>query len=303
MCLLIFKPADKKLPDTHLVVASDNNPHGCGIAVAMGDRIIIEKNPLWKAEQIINRLAHYEGHPAIVHFRFATHGSKNEANTHPFKLNDNWVAAHNGVISSIKTLDDESDTRAFLRQNVIPILEHGWELDQEDIIELLSQEMGSYNKMTFLRKDGVYGIANERQGHWKDGNWYSNHGYINHNHHYDWDLEDYYSHRYHGGSCSYPSPSTSGKGKVIDEQKSPLLMLPERSNNYKEVWHQMNTIATVCDCCGEDVWGPFMYEQESKMIVCKACTKWLPDSLHLPKDIKSNSFDTLSAEEAAKMMH
>lgn len=303
MCLLIFKPADKTIPDTHLVTASDNNPHGCGIAVAMGDRVIIEKDPTWKAEQIINRLMHYEGHPAIVHFRYATHGSKNDANTHPFKLNDNWVAAHNGVISSIKTLEDESDTRAFLRLNVIPILEHGWELDQEDIVELLSQEMGSYNKMTFLRKDGVYSIANEKQGHWKDGNWYSNHGYIQHSHNrYDWDLDDYYNQKYHGGgSCVYNKPSY---GKVIDEQKSSLLMLPERSNNYQEVWHNLNTIATVCDCCGEDIWGPFLYEQESKMTVCKECTKWLPDSLHIPKTkLENDPFQDMNADEIESMMH
>lgn len=309
MCLLLFKPADKIIPDKHLVVADRNNPHGCGIAVAMGDRIIIEKAPTWSADHIIKLLNKYEGHPAIVHFRYATHGSKNVENTHPFRLNDDWVAAHNGIISNVKTLEDESDTRAFLRLNVIPMLENNWKLTDEDVIKLLSHEMGTGNKMTFMDKEGNIAIANESAGHWNEGIWYSNGGYKTCNYYAvddDYDYEQaYWDSQYyegHGKAFGYgppyhpvtppiaPSYSTtkfSAFGKVIEEtdenvSASALMVLPDKVNNYKENWLTMDTLNTTCDCCHEEIWGPFAIETSQQMIVCKDCCRFLPTSLRLP---------------------
>ena len=310
MCLLLFKPADKIVPDKHLVVADRNNPHGCGIAVAMGDRIIIEKAPSWGAEEIIKLLNKYEGHPVIVHFRYATHGSKNVENTHPFRLNDDWVAAHNGVISNVKTLDDESDTRAFLRLNVIPMLENKWKLTDADVLKLLAQEMGTSNKMTFMDKEGNIAIANESQGHWKEGIWYSNGGYNTCNYYgyaddYDYDYEQAYWDSKHYDKYHGPTPPTAPKysttrysafGRIIEEDAveitepvspSALMVLPDKMNNYKENWLVMDTLNTTCDCCHEAIWGPYAIETNGQMIVCQKCSRFLPTSLHLPKGFRT----------------
>lgn len=307
MCLLLFKPADKIVPDKHLVIADRNNPHGCGIAVAMGDKIIIEKAPSWGAEEIIKLLAKYEGHPAIVHFRFATHGSKNVENTHPFRLNEEWVAAHNGVISNVKTLHDESDTRAFLRLNVIPILENQWKLTDDDVIKLLAQEMGIGNKMTFMDKTGNIAIANEDQGHWKDGIWYSNHGYGACNYYgmdddYDYEQAYWDSRAYHGSTNYHPvTPAISTSrfsafGRVIEEDTvsppaSSLMVLPDKVNSYKENWMVMDTLNTFCDCCHEQIWGAYALESTNNMIVCQDCSRFLPNSLNLPKSFKKDSIE------------
>ena len=94
MCLLIFKPAGKAIPDSFLKTAAEKNPHGCGIAFAKENKIVVEKSSRWGAGEIINVLEKNIEHPSIIHFRFATHGSQSKENTHPFLLNEQWVAAH-----------------------------------------------------------------------------------------------------------------------------------------------------------------------------------------------------------------
>jgi len=290
MCLLIYKPANAIIPDRFLVNAEQNNPHGSGVAFAMGDKIIMEKDPKWGAEEMIKCLERYKGYPAIVHFRYATHGSQNHANTHPFLLNNEWVAAHNGIIT-IPTQEDESDTRAFLRQHVIPFLMQGWSLNQEDVLKLLSDEMGSYNKMTFLKKDGTIGIANEKSGHWKDGVWYSNAGY---NSSYycgmgsEWDDDDdnsWIAEHYKAKDAAATSSSrttVAGLHVPNHNDSSSLTVLPEKSNNYQEKWHLMNTDSIVCDCCGDYVQGDFLFESTNNMYVCSRCRGFLPSSVNIP---------------------
>lgn len=54
--------------------------------------------------------------PALIHCRYATHGSKCESNCHPFLSDDEaWAFAHNGILS-IQPTDDKTDSEtAFLR--------------------------------------------------------------------------------------------------------------------------------------------------------------------------------------------
>lgn len=190
MCLLIFKPEGKSIPYEYLAEADISNPHGCGIAHADGKRIRIDKHPKWGCDEIAECLAKIGDAPAIVHFRFATHGSQNPENTHPFPLPKNVAAAHNGVISGVKCLTDESDSRAFLRENVSPVLTKGGDIFTPDFIAKIGKQIGGGNKIAFLDGKGKYGIANESSGHWKDGVWYSNTSYVSSPH---WNDEpDYY---------------------------------------------------------------------------------------------------------------
>lgn len=174
MCLLIFKKENEEIPYEHLVEADRNNPHGCGISWADGSSIQIEKGDLWNADNIAERLGKIGKVPAIVHFRWMTHGEKNEANTHPFKLPKGWSAAHNGIISGVDCYEGESDTRAFLRENVTPIIDY---IIEPEIQEALEKRIGINNKMAFLHSTGEWFLLNEKIGHWKDGIWYSNYGY------------------------------------------------------------------------------------------------------------------------------
>jgi len=178
MCLLIVKPAGKSIPESYLRNAYITNSDGSGIAIARDNKLIIEKSAKWGDGEIHKILEQNKDYNAVVHFRWATHGKTNYDNTHPFQLNDDWVAAHNGMIPSVTTIGDESDTRAFLRQHVIPLLNVGVRLNDKDILTMLGKSMCASNKMAFLSADGSYGIANEASGHWLNGVWYSNHSYL-----------------------------------------------------------------------------------------------------------------------------
>ena len=125
MCLLIFKPEGITVPHDYLVNADISNPHGCGIAYPDGKVTRTLKGAKWGADDIGKALASIGTAPAIIHFRFATHGSQVDSNTHPFLLPRGVAAAHNGVISGVTCRQDESDTRAYLRQHVAPFVTKG----------------------------------------------------------------------------------------------------------------------------------------------------------------------------------
>lgn len=178
MCLLIMKPAGKSIPLHYLRDAWEANPHGAGLAWSDGKTVQIEKGADWTYDEIADITAQLEDFPAIVHFRFATHGSLTDKNTHPFRLPGGWTAGHNGVISGVTCKRDESDTRAFLRKHVSPYIVAGRSLSEEPLLADLGKAMGGGNKMAFLHDSGAWSLANPESGHWKDGIWYSNHTYV-----------------------------------------------------------------------------------------------------------------------------
>lgn len=176
MCLLIVKPPNVSIPDEHLIEGAAWNSHGSGISFVKEGKIYIRKSPTWGAGQIIKDVKRFHDCPMLIHFRLATHGSRNHENTHPFMLpGEEWVAAHNGVITGIKTKADESDTRAFLRQCIYNYQEN---IKKPDFRKALENVIGSYNKLAFLNRAGEHFILNEKSGHWKDGAWYSNSTYV-----------------------------------------------------------------------------------------------------------------------------
>lgn len=285
MCLLLFKPADREIPYNYLENGANSNPHGAGIAVADGERLIIQKSQKWGAKEIQKALDKFKGHPAIVHFRFATHGSKNYQNTHPFWLNDKWCAAHNGVIN-IPAQKDESDTRAFLRVHVKPLLKDNIGLNDNDIIQLLGEEMGNWNKMVYLSADGAVGIANEDSGHWNNGIWYSNHNYEDFSKYYDDDyafsspnFQKNKSIMVDDGENNYSVPfgnipfsgAFDGHNTPCGDRKRPRLLSPPEDNIVTESWHRFDTNNLVCHTCNERIVGAFKVEAECGTTICEMC--------------------------------
>lgn len=178
MCLLIVKPAGVSIPKEYIEEAAYSNPHGSGIVWSDGTRNHVKKGAAWRHKEINQILEKIQHRPAIIHFRFATHGSRNDINTHPFPLPKGWFAAHNGIIMGVKCGADESDTRAFLRQAVAPQMRQGIMPTNEILLKAVEKAIGASNKIAFLSPSGEYSIASESSGHWKDGAWYSNYGYV-----------------------------------------------------------------------------------------------------------------------------
>ncbi len=177
MCLMITKPAGVKIKKAYLQEAFRRNSDGAGIAVAMGEKVLVIK-PLWEFKDLWKVYEKFELHPLLIHCRIKTHGSKCRDNTHPHQITKDLAMAHNGIIVKATTEGDESDTRAYIRSRIMPVLqEHGkWGVVSEENLKLYDSEIGS-SKLAFMNSLGHFSYANKRAGHEHEGCWWSNHSY------------------------------------------------------------------------------------------------------------------------------
>jgi gamma-glutamylcyclotransferase (GGCT)/AIG2-like uncharacterized protein YtfP len=182
MCVIIIKPAGRKIPAEVLRNSSTINPHGLGV-------IWLDT---WKVEYFKSR--EYKvletKRPFIAHFRFATVGKVCVSNTHPFKCGDTneWLMM-NGTIHGFGN-KQESDSKVLA--NMLGSKPRGqWSkfLSKYDCrfvtVNVERETFQIYNKPLWTQKDGVwYSKANVLQdsyvavyGTLKHG--YSNHYYMN----------------------------------------------------------------------------------------------------------------------------
>lgn len=156
------------------------NGDGSGWAVITGDQIITGKSmDSTTAIEGFARAYHRATGPALFHSRWATHGSKNTSNVHPFpvrKIRDTYVA-HNGILPSDAhpgKWDDRSDTRIFADEILPQQYRH---LDSERTRERLDKWLGG-NKIAVLSTNRKYQrqlyVFGLEMGTWADGVWYSN---------------------------------------------------------------------------------------------------------------------------------
>ncbi|MCD7894228.1 MAG: class II glutamine amidotransferase [Erysipelotrichaceae bacterium] len=91
---------------------SPNHPHGWGLACISGSLVNIEKEPIMAidSDYLTQRLEVPISSPVVLaHIRYATMGTMEYVNTHPYTLNDYknnaWTLIHNGTIFKYSALD------------------------------------------------------------------------------------------------------------------------------------------------------------------------------------------------------
>ena len=154
MCVIIIKQTDKQLSKTILRTSSRINPHGLGIVWLDTYETTYHKSSDWK-KLVTNR-------PFIAHFRFATKGKINKANTHPFICgkNKHELLMHNGTIPNIGT-DAKSDSR-MLAEYLGDMPRHSWatELAEYDsrfvTINTRTRTFQIYNKELWTKQGEVW---------------------------------------------------------------------------------------------------------------------------------------------------
>ena len=154
MCVIIIKQTDKQLSKTILRTSSRINPHGLGIVWLDTYETTYHKSSDWK-KLVTNR-------PFIAHFRFATKGKINKANTHPFVCgkNKHELLMHNGTIPNIGT-DAKSDSR-MLAEYLGDMPRHSWatELAEYDsrfvTINTRTRTFQIYNKELWTKQGEVW---------------------------------------------------------------------------------------------------------------------------------------------------
>jgi glutamine amidotransferase len=94
-------------PD-NLTVQSRRNPDGTGLGVfdCQGQPLVL-KQPIaaWQDAEFATEAHDMTGTTFIAHVRYATTGSHDVVNTHPF-LQDGRIFAHNGVLEGLDALDE-----------------------------------------------------------------------------------------------------------------------------------------------------------------------------------------------------
>jgi len=176
MCIAIVKPEGKWITKETLAECFRSNPHGAGYAKIVqteaGPKVEITKgffsfDKFWES---------YSGSVsaddiALLHFRIKTSGKQDEANCHPFAI-DNGALIHNGPCLNRTHCSgdkDMSDTAQFADKFV-----KTWDYDKVSELQPFIEAFIGSEKVAFLFNDGRYVICNEQNGLWEKGVWYSN---------------------------------------------------------------------------------------------------------------------------------
>lgn len=187
MCMLCVIPPHVLPSREKLENSALNNPDGFGFAIAVPKekRLIVERS--MSADESINNFlrlrAYYPEGYAIWHARYATHGTIDIDNCHPFYVGkDNMtILAHNGVLPTEEIKGEtRSDTRIFA-EDILAKIGGAPALDNTQIYNML-EDFTNGSKVVVLTVDPraqheVY-LLHENKGNVDEsGVWWSNTSY------------------------------------------------------------------------------------------------------------------------------
>ena len=183
MCILVVCKPGTIPTREELTKGACSNPHGFGYAVIINGELVMNRSmesaPLIE-EFLKVRSENLDGY-AIFHARYASQGSIDINNCHPFYLGEDkqTVMAHNGNIPNRlqEKGDSRSDSRWFA-ETVMPSLGGVVALDNPFLEEMISDWVGS-NRIAFLTvnplaKEPLYLFGKKFGSIDKDGVWWSN---------------------------------------------------------------------------------------------------------------------------------
>jgi len=177
MCIAIAKKAGVAIQESILETCFNNNPDGAGFAVEEEDGTIMIDKGYFTFASFMDAFRPHEKKKALIHFRIQTHGPVNKNNCHPFKVTDDVVFIHNGIISDVPNHRTRSDTRMFKSLYLRPIVsKYGPSVLNTKILKKLIEKFIGYSKLAFMVKGQEgFTIFNEKMGNKsKEGIWFSN---------------------------------------------------------------------------------------------------------------------------------
>ena len=182
MCIAILKPKGTRiLWEEEFNACFDKNKDGFGCMFQ--EQIGKQKKMKYyktmdraKALAFFNDVQTREGlGDCAFHFRWATSGTLDENNCHPFGCGNWQMVMHNWVFSLRDPLGIQSDTSIFA--GLIASIGAKWWESAEIVKQLEKYTSGS--KLIFMDKDRSFLIQeNWASAHWNNGIWYSNYWYV-----------------------------------------------------------------------------------------------------------------------------
>jgi len=176
MCIAIFKPANKVIPEEYLRSSWTANPDGAGFCYVKDGKIVVDKDHMTVKDFLSAYDKAYKRNknsPFLIHFRIRSMGDKGKGHTHPY-LFDHGALIHNGTIHGSGAVygSGPSDTELFaLKLGKWMVYEYveKYKKEIEDALD--------WNKVVLLYPDKRHIILNESKGTWDDGVWYSTSAY------------------------------------------------------------------------------------------------------------------------------
>ena len=159
MCVIIVKPAGRNLPSYETLKAcSYCNPHGFGFATSRGIYKSMDFETFY--DFLISNVKKSDA--CIIHFRYATHGSRCKRNCHPFAHGDLFFA-HNGILN-VEPIGDLTDSETAFREYIVPVYDK-YGLDSKNFNQTVYKLLGA-SKFAFLKGNRIktYGAFASRDG-------------------------------------------------------------------------------------------------------------------------------------------
>lgn len=99
MCVIIHKPANKRVSKRNLKKCWKRNDDGAGLMYVENGKVVIEKG-FMKFSDFFAAYQKHRKRNLVLHMRLSSAGVVNKENTHPFYVNDELGMCHNGTITS-----------------------------------------------------------------------------------------------------------------------------------------------------------------------------------------------------------
>lgn len=180
MCLLIRAAADTKFPFAFFDDVHHSNPDGTGIMYVQDGKLVSKKalTPTPSDAYSFWLENAPQGVDYAMHFRWKTHGAIDVERVHPYRVSDDLLIMHNGVLSARVSGTDpdirKSDTQIFAEQMGAEL---GALVYNKAVNALLGEVIGDSNRFIYAHPELGLTIVNEDTGVTTEkfpGCWFSN---------------------------------------------------------------------------------------------------------------------------------
>lgn len=192
MCIIAVRPKNKTISEDTFRNCFENNPDGCGFMYAKNGVVYGKKGIMTFKEFLKENKRIPKDATVVYHFRIQTHGGVTPKLTHPFPLSNSFEklhklewwneygVAHNGIFSTVKAPEDESDTEVFIA-NVLKPLQELTKIKQNTLTDkyyddIITSAVGG-SKLAIMDKTGFVKMYGYGWVNGEDGCYYSNSTY------------------------------------------------------------------------------------------------------------------------------
>ena len=176
MCLIIYKPAEARIPEELLSAAAVHNPDGWGLmGFAFDGRFLLERRPRVHLPELIDVLWAHRNAELAVHLRRRTRGNAESDNVHPFQAGKDIYLMHNGTLPLAPRVPGRSDSWHLATDLLKPLSQrHPGLLGDHGFLRVLEIGLRPENKLALLdRAQRRISLLNRAHGVELEGLWLS----------------------------------------------------------------------------------------------------------------------------------